>query len=336
MDIPIQYKNAIENPDESIRFFAIMPPSNLLAETISAMANLHKGGILFIGIKEGLGKILIRGLSDNFNVMPIIHKAVDQINPTPEFHFGFYEYNEKKIFALSVAPSRTPTFYNGNLYKFINGRIVESRLIETGISAPSYPRILSCLSLMEKQLQGTDSKKKVLSHYQSSLRLIDAVATMVMPDTPDLLTPLQDGRVLLRMVISAVFDNFEIYLGSLLSEIWMSDPRLLKSDAPITVREVLECSDIEEFVKYYARKRVSNMAKGSIKSFIKENALIKELNVLNTSEQERIDKMMHIRHLYTHQNGFIDERFARIYQGAQIGTEYVLSVNQVLDEIATI
>lgn len=45
-------------------------------------------------------------------------------------------------------------------------------------------------------------------------------------------------------------DNFEIYLSDLLYEIYLANPSTLKSHQQVTIKEVLDCADMQEFVLY--------------------------------------------------------------------------------------
>jgi len=129
-------------------------------------------------------------------------------------------------------------------------------------------------------------------------------------------------------------DNFEIYLGDLLYEIWMSNPNTLKSQNTVTVEMVLNCANIEEFVIVYARERISKMKKGSIKTFIKDNNLINELAIFNNDKISRVDRILQIRHLFSHSNGIVDEQFNRNYgQILNIGDEFFINIKDVLNHM---
>lgn len=48
----------------------------------------------------------------------------------------------------------------------------------------------------------------------------------------------------------------------------------MKSEEPITVREVLEGADIQEFIVNFDNKKIQKLQRGSIKEFLKEVKLI--------------------------------------------------------------
>ena len=54
---------------------------------------------------------------------------------------------------------------------------------------------------------------------------------------------------------------------------------------------------MQEFVLYWAKKRLSKLQRGSVKGFVADNTQIKDLNVLNDTEQNHIEKLLQI--LYT-------------------------------------
>jgi hypothetical protein len=61
------------------------------------------------------------------------------------------------------------------------------------------------------------------------------------------------------------------------------------------------------------RNRTSSRRRGSVKGFIADNQAIKALNVFDARRIEEIEKIPQIRHLYTHQNGIIDEKFRKSF-----------------------
>src|SRR5579864_6417625 len=101
-------------------------------------------------------------------------------------------------------------------------------------------------------------------------------------------------------------------MSDLLYVIYLAKPQTLKSDAQVTVKEVLDCSDIQEFISRYAKDKLKKFQRGSVRGFIADNPAIKSLNVFDATRQAEIEKILQIRHLYTHQNGIIDDKFLEI------------------------
>ena len=81
----------------------------------------------------------------------------------------------------------------------------------------------------------------------------------------------------------------------------------------------------------WSKKKLSKLQRGSVNGFLIENRQIHDLDVLDTTEQEEIDKILQIRHLYSHRNGIIDEKFLQFYPDQfNINEEHNLSINEML------
>jgi hypothetical protein len=92
----------------------------------------------------------------------------------------------------------------------------------------------------------------------------------------------------------------------------------------------LNCSDLQEFVKYWAKQRIGKLQKGSVKGFIKENKQISELGIIDEVKQNEVEKILQIRHLYSHRNGIVDEKFLQYFPGQYVlNDEHKLSIDEV-------
>ena len=92
--------------------------------------------------------------------------------------------------------------------------------------------------------------------------------------------------------------------------------------------------DSQEFVEYWAKQKLSKLQKGSVKGFIKENKQISDLKVLNEAKQNEIEKILQIRHLYSHRNGIVDEKFLQYFAGEFIlNSEHQMSINEICDTL---
>lgn len=69
---------------------------------------------------------------------------------------------------------------------------------------------------------------------------------------------------------------------------------------------------MEEFISWYAKERLKKLQRGSVKGFIADNQAIKSLNVFDKTRIDEIEKILQCRHLYTHQNGIVDEQVPEI------------------------
>jgi hypothetical protein len=137
--------------------------------------------------------------------------------------------------------------------------------------------------------------------------------------------------MLMRILFSSCADTFETFMSDLLYEIYLAKPETLKSDAPVKVKDVLDCSDMQEFISRYAKEKLKKLQRGSVNGFIADNKAIKSLNVFDATRQEEIEKILQIRHLYTHQNGIVDEKFRKSFPSAKLNDEYQMTLDEFLD-----
>ena len=75
----------------------------------------------------------------------------------------------------------------------------------------------------------------------------------------------------MRILFSSCADTFETSCPTCLYEIYLAKPETLKSDATVTVKEVLDCSDMQEFITRYAKEKLKKLQRGSVKGFIADN-----------------------------------------------------------------
>jgi len=160
-------------------------------------------------------------------------------------------------------------------------------------------------------------------------KIINDLPDILYPQASDLPTGIQEGKILSRILLSSCVDSFEGYLSDLLYEIYLANPYTLKSKQEVTVEEVLNCIDIQDFVRYYAKQKIHKLQKGSVKGFIKENKQISALQVLDEPNQHEIENILQIRHLYSHRNGIVDDKFQGYFPMSQINTEYCLSIVEI-------
>jgi hypothetical protein len=143
-----------------------------------------------------------------------------------------------------------------------------------------------------------------------------------------------EGKVLSRILFSSFVDNFETYLSDLLYEIYLACPSTLKSKQEVTVEEVMNCSDLQEFVSYIVKQKLAQLQKGSVKGFIKDNMQIRNLDVLDQEKQNEIEKILQIRHLYSHRNGIVDEKFLQYFVGKfEINAEHQMAICEVCNNL---
>lgn len=137
-----------------------------------------------------------------------------------------------------------------------------------------------------------------------------------------------------RILFSSIVDNFETYLSDLLYEIFLANPQTLKSQQTVTIEEVLNCSDLQEFVKYWAKKKIEKLQKGSVRGFLQDTKQIRDLQILNRQKQNKVEKILQIRHLYAHRNGIVYEKFLQFFTNEYlIGSEHQMSMEEIFDRL---
>ncbi|MFB6457093.1 hypothetical protein ACE38W_17615 [Chitinophaga sp. Hz27] len=317
---------------EQLEYIPTLIPSKNLAYRIADFACRNGGAIIF-GVRSlPKEKLSVEGLSSDFKVTAILQKALSLINPTPTIEHGYFNHNDKQLYGISVVKSEDPLTVDGLSF---NG-FIKTTTKYYGGSLPNIGPFNKTLAFLESEGgDGTSSKIKLVSHYSNIIRIYEPTLTVFFPYEIDVLTHIPEGKIFNRVMFSSCVDNFETYLSDLLHEIYIARPETLKSgESTVKVSEILECEDIEEFVKRFASKRVSRLQKGSIKGFIKDNQEISLLNAFQPDEIAEIERTLQIRHLYAHRNGIVDESFLLHFKGKyQLKTEHQLSIKEVLDKI---
>ena len=84
---------------------------------------------------------------------------------------------------------------------------------------------------------------------------------------------------------------------------------------------------------YWAKQKIGKLQKGSVKRFISENKQIRDLNIIDHHKQNEIEKILQIRHLYSHRNGIIDDKFLKYFSGLPAGSEHKIYIDEMLDKI---
>jgi hypothetical protein len=328
----IDISQIIGNPEsELLEYKAVLPPARSLAQLIAGFANA-KGGIIVLGVFESNGSITVTGLSEDFHANSVTHKALDLLYPRPVISYDHISYGGKRLYLIQISKSDSPVSIENKFY-VRRGSRTELSNVETGEEKMGRLEVISdfAKTLSQQQSLGTGAKQKFIDHYSSVLNLIDDLRDTLFPDSPDKPTLNQEGKILSRILFSSCADNFEIYLSDLLYEIYLAKPTTLKSSHQVTIKEVLECADMQEFVMYWAKKKLDKLQRGSVKGFIAENTQINDLNILDVDVQTKIEQILQIRHLYSHRNGIVDERFLQFFAGKySINEEHKLSVHELI------
>ena len=324
----------IGQPESSLlEYKAVLPPSRNIAQLISSFANTD-GGYIVLGVAESMGgKIDVIGLSEDFHANSITHKALDLLSPLPRVHYQYVIYNRKKLYVIKVEKSELPIAVENKIYERIGNSISLKNPQEIQFKQSGFTRIKEINTLLEDYNRiATNAKTRFIEHYQSILKIIDDLGNILYPEDVLIPTSNPEGKVLSRILFSSFVDNFETYLSDLLFEIYLANPSTLKSKQTVTVEEVLNCSDLQEFISYWAKQKILKLQKGSVKGFVKENDQIKNLDILDEDTQGEIEKILQIRHLYSHRNGIVDDKFLQYFVGQfEINAEHQMSISEISD-----
>jgi Putative DNA-binding domain len=336
MDISTEITEILGRPESlTLEYKAVLPPSKNIAQLISSFANAEGGYIILGAYRSQDGKFEITGLSQDFYAVAITHKALDLLSPKPTVHYQYVAVSGKKLYAIKVEKSNSSIASEGKLYKRVDDSVELLNSHEVQFNPNGYPRIESInQQILEYKKKSTSAKFKFLDHYQSILKIIDDIGSILYPIDASTPTDSQEGRILSRILFSSFVDNFETYLSDLLYEIFLAKPESLKSEKTVTLREVLDCSDLQEFVIMQSKKRIEKLQRGSIKNFLEDTKQIADLKVIDKIKQDEIDKIFQIRHLYSHRNGIVDEKFLQYFTGQfQPSSEHKMSVKDICDNL---
>lgn len=317
---------------ERLEYKAVLPPAATIARLLCSFANTE-GGNLILGITEPHGTVQVMGLSDEFRAIPITQKAIALLSPTPIVHYDYVPYEGKRVFAIHVEKANIPITLAGREYI---RQDTNSLPRHAEVTRPSrHPSLQAeANDLQRYRVSCTAAKAKVLDHYQSVLNLIDDLAALLYPVNANTPTTIPEGKILTRILFSSCADNFETYLSDLLLEIYLAKPETLKSKGTVTLEEVLNCVDMEDFINKEAAKRVGKLQRGSVNGFIEKNPAIGGLQVFTEVRQKGVEDILQIRHLYAHRNGIVDEKFREHFTNAPLNTEYELSLDDFLQHFA--
>ena len=319
--------------EESVKleFKAVLPPSRLLAKLISSFANTE-GGYLLLGVLDTNN---IKGLSGDFYATDTVHKAIDLLNPKPLVDYDYLDINGKRIFVIKVDKSDIDILFSEDKYIREEDNTILVSGEEESFTSTSYPKLSEIyLTLDEQSENATEAKKKYFKHIQSILKIMDNLESILYPDNIDISTSNQEGKILSRILYSSFADNFETYMSDLLYEIFLAKPATLKSEQTVTIREVLNCTDLQDFIEYWAKQKIGKLQKGSVKGFIKDTPQIENLEVLQNNEIKKIDKLLQIRHLYSHRNGVVDDKFLRFFPNiAELNSEFTMSISDIIQKL---
>lgn len=322
--------NIIGQPEgEELEYKAVLPPARTMGQLISSFANT-KGGLIVLGVAEkGSGRNEAIGLSEDFQANSIVHKAIDLLNPKPSIEYYYSKHGSKRIYVIQIAKSDAEILIEGKAFIRHGSTTVLKHPPIKIIKKDVYLKI----DALGKKLivsPKTEALSKFLDHYQSVLNILSDSKSLLYPKSFAEPTNNPEGKILMRILFSSCADNFETYLSDLLYEIYLAKPESLKSEETVTIKEVLDCNDLQEFINYFAKKKLSKLKRGSVTAFLSENKQIEKLNAIDSTEQKEIEKLLQIRHLYAHNSGIVDEKFLKYFPAYRLNDTHELSLDTML------
>jgi hypothetical protein len=330
MEITQHILDRIGQPEsEQLEYKAVLPPAATVAQLIGSFANTNGGGIV-LGVVENGKEVLINGLSDEFRAVQITRKAIDLLSPPPAVSYDYVVHQGKRLFVIDVKKSGAEVSLGGKVYVRVGK---QTTLKQAGPVKAIRDAGIARLSkeLEEDRKSCTAARAKLLDHYESVLRILDDLAKLLYPKGSSVPTDNPEGKMLMRILFSSCADTFETFMSDLLYEIYLAKPQTLKSEATVTVKEVLDCSDMQEFITRYAKEKLKKLQRGSVRGFIADNNAIKSLNVFDATRIQEVEKILQIRHLYTHQNGIVDDRFRKSFPLTKVNDEYRMTLEEFLN-----
>jgi len=318
----------------TLEYKAVLPPSRTIAKVLCAFANAH-GGYLVLGVREIHGQSEVVGLSSDFQAETVSRKAVDLLSPQPAVIYRYVKHDGKTLFILAVDPSSTPIALEGQVFKRQGQDIVSDRSEYKPPKQINFPELGDLSQLLtSRDQEKTDAKRKFHEHVRCVLNIIEDLSQLLYPLSPHAVTTNKEGKILSRILFSSCADNFESYLSDLLFEIFLAKPETLKSKEEVTIEDVLKCADMQEFIETWSRRKVAKLQRGSVKGFIKETRQISDLNVLPTNDQDKIEGILQIRHLYAHRSGIVDEKFLKYHPGSfPLNSEHQMPIVSLVEQV---
>ena len=332
MEIAKTILDRIGQPESELQEYkAVLPPAATVAQLIGSFANA-KGGAIVLGVVEQGKEVLINGLSDEFRAVQITRKAIDLLSPTPTVKYDYVDHQGKRLFVIEVKKSDAPVLLGGKSYVRVGFRTTLTKSVpDKSIQNAGIASLSAAFKTSRKNC--TAARAKLLDHYESVLLILDDLGSLLYPKASSLPTDNPEGKMLMRILFSSCADNFEIFMSDLLYEIYLAKPEALKSNATVTVKDVLDCSDMQEFISRYAKEKLKKLQRGSVKGFLSDNKQIKSLAVFDAARQAEIEKILQIRHLYAHQNGLVDDRFREYFPAANLNDEYRMTLDEFLTRL---
>lgn len=320
---------------QTLEYKVSVPPRKAIERIIASFANTA-GGLLIFGVKDNLD---IQGLDEDTVVSRIVDSAITHLQPQPTVAHEFIDLEGKRLYVVDVETSDSPVVSDdGVIYGRRGAQTIKMSATDVFVRPPLETSHKSSFTKLEEIAEkivtaksgATEAKNIFLDQYSNLIDLIIHSSTLLYPISPVELSSHPAGIALSRLLLSSFVDTFEKYLSDLLYEIFLAEPQTLKSDSPVTVKEVLSCKDMDEFIRVVAQKKVGDLSKGNAKDSINKNKPIKDLGIFSDAIIDQIEGFFQIRHLYTHRNGQVDAKFITKTKGSwKVGDIHQLSITDL-------
>jgi len=319
-----EIKKIIGNKEnEELEYKAVLPPSRTMAMLIASFANT-KGGYIILGVTEtpnSHNKVV--GLSQDFRAKEIIQKSQELLFPKPVIYYEYLIIENKQIFVVKVEKSTKDILYDNK--KYLRSKNGELSSDKKGNHQSSTTYIDNLYKVLNSTKRATGSFDSFKQHYLNIASILDDVIQKSRNKDETL--------ILKRILFSSCVDTFEKYLSDILYEIFLANPNTMKSEEIVTIKEVLECADIQEFIIYFAGKKLQKLQKGNIKGFLKDAKQLSDLNAIDETALDEVSKILEIRHLFTHRNGVADQKFLSVFSNKILGEIVDLSIKELCEKL---
>lgn len=325
---------------QKLEYRGVLPPPEALARLIASFAN-SEGGKIVIGVAEDARKSTsIVGIPD-VPVDTVVYAALTHLHPRPLIEYRFKDIGGKRVLEIDIQKYPLPITTADNLYLVRKDERIE--LVRT----PSLPGEEESWSsrnhkidqvfkrLKQKKKDATQSRLALIRQYSALLHLIDRYTDILPTTGSNPRINLIERKALLRLVEASLVDTFEIFLVDLMLEIYLAKPDTLKSEKTVSIKDVLNCQSMDEFVRYAANKRINELSRGNLDSFLELFNKSYQLVIFSDSEKPHASELFEIRHLYTHRNGRIDAKFLSKYpnQALKLGEEHQMLVSELCEAV---
>ncbi len=144
----------------------------------------------------------------------------------------------------------------------------------------------------------------------------------------------QYQRIVLEVLLCRAVESFQHYLSQILARVFVERPETLRTSEQVTVREVLECVDMADFVAQRTEKKVNELAYRGLAQLFEH--LNKELGLsFDTSSDlfRTVRELIEVRNIVVHNGGRVNAVFLERTQRNDLekGALFPLTFEYVLD-----